>query len=251
MRNGAPPSVGPRVPTPGQSEGDSPVLAEIAEFLRTLLAPYDVLTVLQDLAARVQELLDLHGAGVSLSRDGTLEFITAVPASLAELEKEQRDGPGGPCREAFGTGEVVAIDDIAAVTDRWPRYCSLATGSGITSVAGIPMKVEERTIGALNLYSAERREWSRQDLTIATLFADAASVYLINSTDHAHQRRLNDQLQEAFRSRVVIEQAKGIIAQTHDIDVEEAFQRIRRHARAQHTSLHAVSEAIVNLRMRL
>ena len=232
-------------------EGVRAVLDNLSAFVRTLLAPYDVLMTLEDLAARTREVLELYGAGVSVARDGVLQFITAVPTSVTELEKEQEASGKGPCIEAFRTGRPVIIDDLQAQPDRWPRYSELARQAGVHAVAGIPMQVDDQPIGALNLYSDRVREWTAADVSAARLYADLASVFLINSSSYDRQRRLNDQLQEALDSRVIIEQAKGIVAETHGIDMEKAFERIRRHARTQHVSLRSVAEGVVNLRMRL
>ncbi|MGC0141655.1 GAF and ANTAR domain-containing protein [Pseudactinotalea sp. Z1732] len=232
------------------------MLATLSSFLRSLLTPYDISDALDDLTMTVQEELDLVGAGVSIARDvssargAELRFATANPSALVELETYQEDEQAGPCVEAFRCRSTVAIDDLREHADRWPRYCSIAVEMGITSVAGIPMKVGDRTIGALNAYAVDRR-WSDQDLSVATIFADAASVYLVNSVAYDRQRTINTQLQEALSSRIVIEQAKGIIAETHGAGVDEAFELIRRHARGTRSSLREVAEQVVHRRLRL
>mgnify|MGYP001165960521 FL=1 len=227
------------------------MLDMLSRFLRTLLTPYDITDALQDLTVTVQEALRLHGAGVSINRSGELEFITAQPTALVELERHQQDVQAGPCIEAFRRGEIVAIRDLGDYRDRWPEYCQMAARMGLAAVAGIPMRVDSEPIGSLNLYDATARDWGKQDLSVARIFADAASVFLINSATYDRQRVLAEQLQEALSTRIVIEQAKGIIAQTHGTDVDEAFRRIRDHARARHSTLREVSQAIVDLGLRL
>lgn len=226
------------------------MLPTLSRFLRSLLTPYDIADALDELTTTVQEALELAGAGVSVARDGGLQFATAHPSALEDLERFQENAQAGPCVEAFHTSRPVAFDNLAEETDRWPRYCTMAADMGITAVAGIPMKVADRTIGALNLYAVDR-SWSEQDLSVASIFADAASVYLVNSSTYDRQRRLNGQLQEALSSRVVIEQAKGIIAQTHGVSTDEAFERIRSYARNTRASLRQVAEEIVDDGLRL
>ncbi|HLS26577.1 MAG TPA: GAF and ANTAR domain-containing protein [Beutenbergiaceae bacterium] len=226
------------------------MLDNLSAFVRTLLTPSDVGMTLQQLAVRTQEALGLHGAGVSVAHDDALRFITAVPAGLAEIEKEQST-TGGPLLEAFRAGRTVTIEDLDAHREQWPRYCELARDGGVRAAAGIPMRVGEQAIGVLSLYSSEPRKWGPQDLSAARLYADLASVFIINSSSYDRQLKANEQLQHALDSRVIIEQAKGIVAESYGLDMEEAFERIRRHARSHHVSLRSVAEAIVNLRMRL
>ncbi len=232
---------------------DPRVLTTLSEFVRLLLTPYDVDAVLDDLTVRLQEVLELTGCGVSLAGNGKLQMATAIPERIIRLEREQERMQLGPCVSAFRSGEVVTVPDLQdpSIVAAWPDYCAVAAQIGIASVAGVPMKLGEQTVGAIDLHSAAPREWPSEQLTIAQIFADAATAYLINASTYDRQQRLNEQLQQALDSRVVIEQAKGIIAEARGIDVDAAFQIIRRHARSHGSSLRAVADAIVSLGLRL
>lgn len=227
------------------------MLETLSRFLRTLLTPYAIPDALDGLATTVREVLDLAGAGVSISRNGELEFVTADPSALVVVDAQQQRTRVGPGIEAFRQDTVVAIEDLRTQTDRWPEYCAVAETNGILAVAGLPMKVDDHPIGALSLYSHSPRHWNARDLQVAGLFADAASVYLVNSSAYDRQRVLAEQLQQALNSRIVIEQAKGIIAGTHGVDMDEAFRLMRAYARARHSTLRTVAEAIVNLGLRI
>ena len=112
------------------------------------------------------------------------------------------------------------------------------------------MHLEERNVGALNLYSTSVRPWTERDLAAATVMADMATAYLINASVYDKQKRLAEQLPQALDSRVVIEQAKGVLANEHDISVDEAFERIRKHARAHGATVQTVAEAVVDVGLR-
>jgi len=117
----------------------------------------------------------------------------------------------------------------------------------VAGVAGIPMRLADKVIGSLNLYSTEPREWSDEDIAVAAVLADVATSYLVNASKLRQHEQLSEQLQHALESRVVIEQAKGITAQQQGITVDQAYQRMRRHARSHNASLRAVAEAIVGV----
>ena len=173
----------------------------LSEFSARLVNPYDVDTVLRELMERLSEALSLDGSGVALAQNGRLEFTTAVPDRLADLEKAQLEHQSGPCVESYQTGRIVAITDLQTHRDRWPEYCVLAEHLGLTSVAGIPMRLAGTTFGALNLYGAGARSWPKDDLEAAVVMADMASSYLINASKLRQQEQLNEQLQHALDSK--------------------------------------------------
>ena len=218
---------------------------------RRLLSPYDVDTVLRELMERLRDVLGLDGAGVALSQNGRLEFTTAIPERLAKLEKTQIEHQSGPCMDAFRFGQVVAVTDLENQRDRWPKYCDVAGRLGVVSVAGIPMRLSGNAFGALNLYGAGSRAWPDDDLAAAMVMADMATNYLVNASNLRQQEQLNEQLQHALDSKAIIEQAKGIVANEHDSTIDQAFSRIRTHARNHHVSIRSVAEAIVSLGLRI
>jgi GAF domain-containing protein len=223
----------------------------VSGFARTLVAPYDVDTVLQGLTERIAAVLGLVGSGVTLMRDGRLQFANAMnPASVA-LEQVQHDHQRGPCLDAISSGEIVAIVDLHEQSERWPEYVSVADEHRVSSVAGIPLTLASESIGALNLYNGPPRDWSTEDLVAARVFADMATGYLVNASKLVQQTQLNEQLQRALEQRLVIEQAKGITANAHSTSLAAAFDRMRRHARNHNTSIQAVAHAIVNVGLRV
>lgn len=229
------------------------VFNTLTEFASSLLTPYDVDLALEDLALRLRDLLEIDGAGVSLAKDGELYLATAIPDDMRVLEEVQVSTQSGPCVDAFKTEKAVVIADLQSnqFKDRWPKYCAKARELSVSSIAAIPMGVADNAVGAVNLYSRKQRSWSDEEITLARAFADAATVYLLNSATYDNQRTLNRHLQNALESRILIEQAKGIIAEARGIDVETAFELIRKQARSRSAPLRSVAEAIVRLGLRL
>lgn len=239
----------PRGPS---DESDSLVVDQAAllrafrEYARVLLGPYEIGTVLYQLTDHVVEVLDIDGAGVSLTHDDEgLTFVTATDAAIAAVEEAQVALDEGPSHEAFHTGEVVTVDDLAD-DDRWPIYRDAVVPKDVRGAAGIPMPVADQRIGVLNLYRRTRGPWAQRDLDVAQLLADMASGYILNATQLAESHTLAKQLQHALNSRIVIEQAKGVLAERNDITVHEAFEAMRTHARRSGTRIHRVSEQVID-----
>ncbi|MGB3828267.1 MAG: GAF and ANTAR domain-containing protein [Ornithinimicrobium sp.] len=222
-------------------------LHTMSGFARLLLTPYDVDATLQELAEKATEVLGLAGSGVSLMVGEHLVFGTAVPARVAALEHAQVASQEGPCVQACHIGDVVAVADLARKSDGWDAYRAVAVKHGIGAVAGVPMSLNGQVVGALNLYAEGPRDWSAQDLAAVQVLADMCTGILINASQVRQQEQLTEQLQRALNSRVVIEQAKGIVANAHEVSVDQAFERIRRYARDRNATLRSVAEAVVNL----
>lgn len=206
---------------------------------------YDVTEVLYQLSDQCVTVLDLAGAGVSLrNADGELEFVTATDGRASRMETEQVGLGDGPCFHAFRTGRVIAVADLET-DDRWPEHHRIATAVGYRGVAGVPMPVGRSPIGALNLYDSEPRDWSTEDVEVAGLLANMAAGYVLMARSLADSRTLTEQLQHALDSRVVVEQAKGMLAARLGLDVNEAFERLRGHARATRQRVRDVARAVV------
>jgi GAF domain-containing protein len=169
----------------------------------------------------------------------------AVNKASEELERAQEEQQSGPCRGAYDTGEVVRVSDVRLESARWPEFSAAATRWSMAGIAGIPMRLDDQIIGAFNLYSAEPREWSDEDIAVAGVLANVATSYVVNASKLRQQEQLREQLQQALESRIIIEQAKGITAQQHTVSVDQAYQLMRGHAHSNNASLRGVAEAIV------
>ena len=220
-------------------------LHTLSRFAVVLPARYDLETALSELTESVTAVLGLSGSGVTMAEDGRLRFVPAVSQASGELERNQEDKQAGPCRDAYDTGEVVRVSDVRQESARWPEFSAAASRLSVAGVAGIPMRLADEIIGALNLYSPEPREWADEDIAVAGVLADVATSYVVNASKLRQQEQLSEQLQKALESRIIIEQAKGITATQHSVTIDQAYQRMRRHARNNNASLRVVAEAIV------
>jgi GAF domain-containing protein len=231
---------------------DQPVLfSTLSEFARTLVRPYAIADVLFQLTDRVTAAIDLAGAAVSFADDdGMLRFATASSDALTEVECVQEDTQDGPSVNTFSSGKVHECGDLRD-DDRWPAFTKAALAAGFRSIAAIPMAVDGSCIGSINLYGGDAREWTDDELQVAALFADMASIYVANASELERSERIREQLQQALESRVVIEQARGMIARDHNISIDQAFEMLRAHARNRNANLHDVANAVVHLGLRL
>jgi len=226
---------------------DQPLfLQTLSRFAVVLPGRYDLEATLTELTESLTSVLGLSGSGVTMADDGgRLRFVTAVSQASGDLERNQEQQQAGPCRDAFDTGEVVRVTDVRKESSRWPEFSATAARLSVAGVAGIPMRLADKVIGALNLYSSEAREWTDEDIAVAGVLADVATSYVVNASKLRQQEQLSEQLQQALESRVIIEQAKGITAQQKSVSVDNAYQLMRRHARNNNASLRVVAEAIV------
>jgi GAF domain-containing protein len=220
-------------------------LQTLSRFAVILPARYDLEAALSELTESVTAVLGLGGSGVTMAEEGRLRFVTAVSQVSAALERVQEEHQAGPCRDAYESGEVVRVTDVREESARWPAFSAAATQLAVAGVAGIPMRLDDQIIGALNLYSHEPRQWSDGDVAVAGVLADVATSYVVNASKLRQQEQLSEQLQAALESRVVIEQAKGITAHKNAVTIDQAYQLMRRHARNNNASLRVVAEAIV------
>ncbi len=206
---------------------------------------FDVDEVLHELCDGATIILDAAGAGVSVVDDsGKLAFITSSSQLLVDIEHVQTQYQAGPCVESFHRGEVVPVSDIETL-DQWPHYRDQAAQRGLRSVVGLPLVLDDHRIGSLNVYDTKVRDWTGSDLESARVLADMATAYLVHAGQLAEARQLSRQLQEALDSRVVIQQAKGMLSRDHSIPVDDAFVLLRRYARGHNLVLRDVARSVV------
>jgi len=241
-----------RLPHPGLVANAQPLEA-LSGFARELTGECELGSVLHHLTERATEAFGLAGAGVILLRDGEVRLVASAHP-LDTFEAGVKEGNlAGPGAVAAATGQIIAVCDLAdgEWTRDWPEYTARARQLGIQAVAAIPMKVAGECIGVMNLYGAAPRQWIPYHLQVATILADIAAGHLAHSQESEQQRRTAEQLQRALNSRIVIEQAKGMLAAAHGISIDEAFRMLRKHARDHNVRIHDVASAVVNLGVQL
>ncbi len=221
------------------------LLASLAAFARSMTEVYDVDEALNRLGDALAAAIGVTGVGISVTDpDGLLRYTTATNELVAEIEQVQERAQRGPCYEAFKIHRPVLVSDIDERPD-WAEFRDAAGKLGLRAVAGVPMSVRRDVLGAVNLYERHERTWTPEDIETAGLFSDMAAGYLLH-TALEESRHLAEQLQNALDSRVVIEQAKGVLASEWGVSVDEAFTHLRSHVRRQGMTLHDAAVAVVN-----
>ncbi len=209
---------------------EAAVLRSLVEVARALSGVFDVVELLTGLTERAVSHLGVSSAGVVLAGpSGQLRLLASSSEETLLLELlELQEGPG---LEAFLTGENVSHDRLSVRGTRWPRFSLLALAAGFQSVWGLPLRLQQNVVGALILLGARPNAMDEDDMAIAQAIADLAVVGLVHSQRMLGGRPMDEQLNEALASRVLIEQAKGVIFQCAGVDLVEAFVRLRRYAR--------------------
>jgi len=226
---------------------EAEVVRSLVEMADTLVDDYDVVDLLTGLADRCVSLLDVSAAGVMLaSPEGSLGLVASSSEAMRLLELFELQAQEGPCLDAFRTGQSVEHENLQAGSGRWPSFSAAALQAGFASALALPLRLREATLGALNLLRVTRTPMDEVDIIVARAFADLATLSIIQHRTAAEAQRLNEQLSAALTSRVVIEQAKGVIAERADVDLAEAFSRLRSYARNHNRRLTDVARAAID-----
>jgi GAF domain-containing protein len=222
-------------------------LAEVfVEIADTLVDDFDLIEFLGTVTARAAELVDVAAVGLLLAdTHGQLQFMAASDERTRLLELFQLQHHEGPCLDAFLTGTAVVNADLPAATDRWPVFAPHATELGFRSVHAIPLRLRNQVIGALNLFGTDTGSLDPDDVRVIQALADVATIGLLQEQTIHRGEVLTEQLQGALNSRVVIEQAKGALARTHDIDVDQAFDLLRHYARNHNRKLVELANTVL------
>ena len=224
------------------------LLAEVfVELADTLVDDFDVVDFLHQVTVRCAQVLDVAAAGVLLTdQRGALRVIAASTEQTRLLEVLQSQTDRGPCPECFHTGRPVAVGDLSTATARWPRFVTEARQAGFASVHAVPMRLRTDIIGALNLFHTEPGALDEDTIRLAQALADVATVGLLQARAIRHRDSLAEQLQTALNSRVVIEQAKGVIAERRQLDMDQSFTLLRGTARTHNRRLSDLARAVVD-----
>jgi GAF domain-containing protein len=221
------------------------VLEACVALVDTLVDDFDLADMLDRVTRTSVRLLGATGAGLLLrDSDGELQLgaASSQAAHLLEIVQMQRDGP---CRDCVASGEAVVADDLSAHADRWPHFLDTAARVGYQSVHAVPLRHRDQVIGALGMFGSGTPALAAGRERFAQPLADAATIGILHHQSNNASARLAEQLQTALDSRVLIEQAKGALAQHGGLDMESAYRALRRYARDNNQRLTALAEALV------
>ena len=219
------------------------VFVEVAD---TLVDEFDLIEFLHLVTSRTTELVETAAAGLLLAdHRGHLQFMAASTEEARLLELFQVQNHEGPCQDAFRSGTAVVNADLARGAGRWPLFAPRAVSAGYLSVHAFPLRLRNEVIGALNLFGINNRQLEPEDALIIQALADVATIGILQERSIHRGEVLTEQLQSALNSRVVIEQAKGVLAQRYDVSVSEAFELLRAYARRTRQRLVDVAGEVV------
>jgi GAF domain-containing protein len=212
----------------------------------TLVDDYDVVEFAQDLVENCVSLLDVDSAGLMLDDlRGGLQMLASTSEQTRMLELLQIQSDAGPCLQAYRTGQQVLVDDLRSDTDRWPEFAARASAEGFGSVIAIPLRLRSERIGALNLFRRGTGMMTDSDLLVAQALADVATIGILHQRVLTRGALVNSQLQTALNSRVLIEQAKGVLAERQGLDMDQAFVQLRTMARSSNRHLSDTARAVI------
>jgi GAF domain-containing protein len=247
-------SAGRRIRPPdsgqGQQQGSGSREAMLAQaFVRladTLASDFDLVDFLHGLSEDSVEILRAEAAGVMLADGrGGLRLIASSDERMRLLELFELQGAQGPCLDAFSSGRAVqaSAGDSRA---RWPVFAPHASAAGFRFMCAVPLRVRTNVIGALNLFRGSDEPFTGAEMEIAQAMAEMAAIGLIQERALRERNLLTEQLQAALNSRVIIEQAKGMLAEYLTMTVDDAFTLLRTYARNHNRKLSDVASDVVD-----
>ncbi|MCU1641323.1 MAG: transcriptional regulator [Nocardia sp.] len=226
-------------------ERESRLLDAFVQMADTLVDDYDVVDVLHELVSQCVQLFDAAAAGILMSdQRGGLQMLASSTEQAAMLELYQIQTSEGPCWDCVHSGEPVLVADLTEAADRWPKFVPQALNEGFAAVHAIPMRLRHETIGALNLFGCTPEPMHEQDVRVAQALADTATIGILQERAIHRSEILTEQLQGALVNRVTIEQAKGVLAQAGNLDMDQAFQALRSYGRRRSTRLTEVARQL-------
>jgi GAF domain-containing protein len=217
------------------------------ELADTLVDDFDVVDLYAVLAERCVELFDVSAAGLVLADTrGTLRLVASTSEAIETVELFQIQNDEGPCLDCFRDRNSVFVADITRESARWPRFTPVASAAGFRAVSAFPMRLRNRALGALNLFNVAPHVIGPVEAASAQALADVATIALLQHRAVLEAQVLNEQLNDALNSRIVIEQAKGMLAERQGLEIEGAFKLLRNHARNHNELLADVARSVID-----
>ncbi|MFH8610292.1 ANTAR domain-containing protein [Streptomyces sp. NPDC018029] len=225
------------------------LLAAMVEAVDTLVDDFDLIHFLHQLCDRCNDLLDVSAVGVMLSDpSGGLQLIAASDEHTRLLELFAIQSEEGPCVKCFrsGTAQLNITLTSPVRTADFPRFAERARQAGFTTTHALPMRMRQQVVGALNLFDVREQKLSERDARVAQALADVATIAILQHRTIMHGNIERTQLRAALSSRIVIEQAKGILAERWSTTLDESFDALRQHARRHQQSLTELCRQLID-----
>jgi hypothetical protein len=230
-----------------ETSRDQNIIDSFITMADNLVDDFDVVDLLTGLADRCVSVLGMSAVGVMFaSPPDQLRLVASSSEAMRIVELFELQAQEGPCLDAYRTGQQVRYEKLQAGSERWPRFTPVALEAGFEWVLALPLRLRETIIGALNLFSTSEHSVDEHDIMVAQGFADLATISVLQHGAAVESQRISDQLTQALTSRILIEQAKGVVAERAGIDISEAFSRLRGYARSHRLRLTDVAESAIN-----
>jgi GAF domain-containing protein len=228
------------------SQRDRTLAETFVALADTLVDDYDVVDLLDLLVNGCVSLLGITAAGLLLDdQKGHLMVVASSSEETRLLEIFQLQANQGPCLDCFRLHAPVSSGDLQADIARWPTFVPAALGAGFRSVVAVPLRLRDQIIGCLNMFRDQSELMSPEDQQLAQALADVATIGILQHRSTHRSAVVAEQLQHALNSRIVIEQAKGVLAERRSLSMDVAFDRLRRHARSHNLKLTDVALQVV------
>jgi GAF domain-containing protein len=209
-------------------------------------SPVSVEEALDRVVASADALFGVDGTVLMLvDRGQVLRNLAVSDPRAALLEELQAEHEEGPCVDAFDDKEPVAADDLSR-EDRWPAFSPDAARRDLLAVLASPIPYSEQAVGVVAVFAAQPHPWTEAEREAIVAFTELVALLILNAMQARERGRVAAELQVALDSRVVIEQAKGVLVGRHGLTTRQAFERLRRAARDQRRPLAEVSRAVVS-----
>lgn len=219
----------------------------LVQLADTLVQDFDVVDMLTLLVDRCVEILDVDASGLMLANSGgDLRVLAASSEVMRVLELFELQAQEGPCLDAYRSGARVSSDDLTQDPERWPRFAAAALQVDFTSVHALPLRLRGTVIGALNLFRAAPGALDAADIDAGQALADIATIAILQYRATFEAQTVATQLKRALDSRIVIEQAKGVVAERTGVDMQQAFLALRSHARTNNLRLETVARSVID-----
>jgi GAF domain-containing protein len=219
----------------------------MVELADNLVDDFDVVDLLTLLSNRCIDVLDVSTAGLIMLVDGGLRLMASSSEAMRVLELLELQAEEGPCMDCYRSGRPVVNVDLATdeARARWPRFVPEARAAGFRSAHAVPMRLRGTILGALNMFRTGATEMAGDDIVAAQAFADIATIAILQNRAALQAQVVNEQLSQALTSRIVIEQAKGVLAERAALNMEDAFTRLRTYARNNNRRLADIAGEVI------
>jgi GAF domain-containing protein len=226
---------------------ESLLSAAFVKLADTLVADFDVIDLLHWLVEECTTILDTQAGGLMLvAPSGELQLVASTSEEAQLVEVFQLAAGEGPCLDCFRSGSPITVGDIEKTGWQWPDFSVEAVRNGFHSVHSTPLRLRGQVIGTMNLFSIHVGELAPADVAVAQALADVATIGILQERSIRSATLVAEQLQHALDSRILIEQAKGVLAASNGMSMDDAFSSMRAYARNANLTLRKVAEGVID-----